>query len=350
MTERANFRTLGGMDARPAVTVKAAQAVTVFAARYGLRPEELLRAADLDPAELADPDRRLPHSSIGRLWSELVARSADPDCGLHMAEWLVPEEYLDLLTYTCRSSPTLGDGYRRAARYFALLNQSVTLRVEEAGDAVHLIHSPPPYGPPQRQPVECILTMLLLQGRRALGSPFLPLRVSFAHAAPASTAEHRRIIGAPVRFLAPVSELVLPRNLCEQPQKGSDPRLCAVLLRQTEAELARLPAGQGPLDRTQACVHGLLSESMTEPSLEEVAARLRMSPRSLQRHLHAQGTSLRGVVETVRRDLALHHLAENQLAIGEIAFLLGFSEVSAFYRAFRRWTGRTPASYRRPAT
>jgi AraC-like DNA-binding protein len=74
-----------------------------------------------------------------------------------------------------------------------------------------------------------------------------------------------------------------------------------------------------------------------------------MSSRSLQRHLRSDGTSHRDLVAEIRRDLAMRYLAERRIAIGEVAFLLGFSEVSAFHRAFKRWTGATPAEYRRSA-
>jgi AraC-like DNA-binding protein len=84
-----------------------------------------------------------------------------------------------------------------------------------------------------------------------------------------------------------------------------------------------------------------------EPALGAVAAKLHMSPRSLQRRLRDEGTSFARVLSGLRHDLALRHLRNPQITIGDVAFLLGFSEVSAFHRAFKRWTGRTPAEHLR---
>jgi AraC-like DNA-binding protein len=86
-----------------------------------------------------------------------------------------------------------------------------------------------------------------------------------------------------------------------------------------------------------------------DPSVESVARRMHMSPRTLHRRLQEAETSYRVVVDDLRQDLALRYLAEDRLAIAEAAYLLGFSEASAFHRSFKRWTGRTPADYRRDA-
>jgi AraC-like DNA-binding protein len=327
------------------VSIKAALSIAACAERYGLRAPDLLAAAGIAAETAADPEGRATHGQVRNLWREAASRSGDPDFGLHMAEWLQPEDHIGLLAYACRSSPTLGESYRRVTRYFALLHQQVTVSLIEAGAEVHLTaHPNQELGPQLRHPPECMLATLLLHGRRGLGQDLRPLLVRFAHQAPADTTEHARIFGAPVRFGAEVHEMVLPRAVLDQPLHNGDARLAALLDRQAEAQLAQLTPPGGLMDAVHAAVAALLEQG--EPALDRVAARVHRSARSLQRHLLEEGTSFRGVVDQVRRDLALRHLAEQRLAIGEIAFLLGFSEVSAFHRAFRRWTGRTPASYR----
>jgi AraC-like DNA-binding protein len=95
-------------------------------------------------------------------------------------------------------------------------------------------------------------------------------------------------------------------------------------------------------------VHRFLAEGLSngQPQLAQIAPRLRMSARTLHRKLEQEGTNFRRVLTEVRRELAVRHLVECRLAIGEIAFLLGFSEVSAFHRAFKHWTGHAPHAYR----
>ena len=110
------------------------------------------------------------------------------------------------------------------------------------------------------------------------------------------------------------------------------------------AALDKLPKGAATTDAVR---HHLAVElSKGAPTLKEIAPRLRMSSRTLHRRLEEERTSYRDILNEVRRELATRHLQERHLAIGEIAFMLGFSEPSAFHRAFKRWTGRAPLDYR----
>lgn len=108
--------------------------------------------------------------------------------------------------------------------------------------------------------------------------------------------------------------------------------------------LQRLPKGEAATDAVRRCLAGELCNG--QPTLEQIAPRLHMNPRTLHRRLDDEGTNCRRVLKDVRRELASRHLAERQLAISEIAFLLGFSEPSAFHRAFKRWTGHAPLAFR----
>jgi AraC-like DNA-binding protein len=120
--------------------------------------------------------------------------------------------------------------------------------------------------------------------------------------------------------------------------------LQAIVEAQVVALLAKLPKAEATTD----AVRRLLAEELPngQPRLEQLAPRLHMSARTLHRRLEEEGTNFRRVLTEVRHELAVRHLVERQLAIGEIAFLLGFSEVSAFHRAFKHWTGHAPHAYR----
>lgn len=110
------------------------------------------------------------------------------------------------------------------------------------------------------------------------------------------------------------------------------------------AVLQRLPKGEAAADAVRRCLSGELCNG--QPTLEQIAPRLHMSPRTLHRRLDDEGTSFRQVLTDVRRELATRHLKERQLPVSEIAFLLGFSEASAFHGAFKRWTGNAPIAFR----
>jgi AraC-like DNA-binding protein len=187
--------------------------------------------------------------------------------------------------------------------------------------------------------------MIVARGRQISGRAW-PLRaVGFAHPPPADDREHRRFFGCEVRFAEPEDSLAFDREFLDAPLPAADPALSSVLERYGDGLVARLPAGDPFLDDARRAVAALLRGGDT--SLEALAARLGQSRRTLQRRLQALGTSQQDLVDSVRRELALLWLADPRTSITEVAYLLGFSEPTAFHRAFKRWTGTTPAEHRR---
>lgn len=333
---------------RRARTTKAILAVAAFAANAGVPPPVLLAAAGLSPALLAGPDADLLHSQELRLWDEAARLTEDRDFGLHLAEWIVrcAEDLFDVLAFALRSCATLGDHYRLASRYIRLVNQGVFLTVEEDQDVVRLVHGHyhEPSTPP-RHPVEGLLALSLLQGRQTVGEEFVPRAVCFVHPRPARVSEHERIFRAPVQYGCPRNELILDRALLARTQRQAEPRLLAMLDRQLTGLLSELPEQNRFQDAVRRCMLDELPHR--EPAITAVAGKLHMSPRSLQRRLQSEGSSFAQVLFELRRDLALRYLREDRIATGEVGFLLGFLDAASFQRAFKRWTGTTPAQYRR---
>ncbi|MFP2961699.1 helix-turn-helix domain-containing protein [Myxococcus sp. 1LA] len=184
-----------------------------------------------------------------------------------------------------------------------------------------------------------------MRGPTETSVDLVPLEVSFHHAAPPDIAEHRRVFRCEPRFEQPYNGVSVAREALETPLLKADSGLSAVLERHTRELLAKLPQVEGFVERVRAhAAEGLPNGGATN---EAIAKRLHMSVRTLNRRMRDEGTSLQDVVDTLRRELALRYLEERRLAIPEVAYLLGFSEASAFHRAFRRWTGTTPAEHRR---
>ncbi len=330
--------------------IKTALAIVGFAARAGVPPPELLRAAGLDPRLLADPDSHLLRVQELRLWDEAVRLTGDQDFGLHLAEWAAgfPLEHFDALTFALRSSPTLGEHFRLAGRYVRLIHEDVYLSLEEDGDEARLVHGHRPEQIGPRQPVEGMLALTVLHARQCVGEELELRSVRFAHARPERVSELERVFRAPVCHGCSRNELVLDRALLDRPQRQAEPRLLALLDRQLGALLSIPPERRRFRDVVERCMTGELPER--EPVLATVAAQLHMSTRSLQRRLQSEGTSFAEVLAELRRDMALRYLQDRRVSIGEVAFLLGFLDVTGFHRAFKRWTGITPAEHRRLAT
>jgi len=330
--------------------IKTILAIVGFAANAGVPPPELLCAVGLDPAVLADPDAYLLQAQEARLWDEAVRLTGDQDFGLHLVEWVArfPPDHFDVLSFAARSSPTLGEHYRLAGRYIRLIHDGIYLSLEEDGGVARLVHghSPEQIGP--RQPVEGMLALAVLHGRLGIGEELAPRAVCFAHARPDRVSEQERVFRAPVHYGCPRNELVLDRALLDRPQRHADQRLLALLDRQLGALLSGLPETRRFRDVVTRCMLDELPER--EPGVAAIAVKLRMSARSLQRRLQSEGVSFAEILSDLRRDRALHYLKDRRISIGEVAFLLGFLDVTAFHRAFKRWTGSTPAAYRHSAT
>lgn len=182
--------------------------------------------------------------------------------------------------------------------------------------------------------------------RRALGQNWAPEKVMFEHPQPEAWHERCEVFDAPVLFGEPCNALVFRRSARGRPMPGRDPRLLVIVI-----ESIRLLGGQaGPLNRpgivddVKIQVRALLGDGY--PSLERVAEQLRLPSWTVQRRPLDQGLSFSALVDTVRQELATYYLQQSALPISELALLLGYSEISAFSRAFRRWFDVRPKQWR----
>lgn len=318
-----------------------------YAVHVGVQPFELLSAVGLDPSQFRGEEVALPHAQKMRLWDEAARLAGDPDFGLHLAEWacLHLEEHFDVLTYALRSYATLGEHYKRMERYVRLVYEGTFFSLEVDAKEARLVHGLLDGSLPPRHPVESMLTAALLHGRQAVGDDYAPREVHFAHPAPARTDEQERVFRAPVFYGRPRNLLVIDPAHLDLRQRHAEPRLASVLERQLEGLLSQLRTDRSFPGQVKRCMVELLLNG--EPALHAVAGKLKMSSRSLQRKLKEEGTTFAELLSNVRREMALRHLDNPAMSIKEVAFLLGFAEVPAFHRAFKRWTGHTPAGHRR---
>lgn len=326
------------------ISVKVLRAIVAGAAASGVAPPELLAAARIEASELEDDDGHLPQAVERRLWREAVRLTGDEDFGLHLSEKLAVETF-GALGFAVRSSATVGEAFERTARYLRLIVRGPALTIEVEGDVARLVHEPPRGPAPSRHSVELLFGNLVRIGKRGAEGRFSPRLVSFRHEAPARVEEHRRLLGPELRFGAARDEMVIDRACLARPKADAEPALGAVLDQHLGALLSAQPEDASFLQRVRSALAAEIARG--EPALSALAARLRMSPRSLQRRLRQEGSSLSAVLDDLRAELAARYLRESRESISEVAFLLGFSEVSTFHRAFKRWTGVTPAAYRR---
>jgi AraC-like DNA-binding protein len=192
---------------------------------------------------------------------------------------------------------------------------------------------------------EYCLAVFVLHVRAGTGVSFPLRRVTFSHRRPSDVSEHERVFGCPVRFEAERNRLFVDRASWETPSRApADSGMLGVLAEHADLLLARLPRGPDLIERTRRAIAQRLRGG--EPSLESVARELAMSERSLQRHLRELGYTFNGLADEVREATARLYLDQPDMALAEIAYLLGFADQSTFNRAFKRWTGLTPKQAR----
>jgi AraC-like DNA-binding protein len=280
--------------------------------------------------ELAD--RTLDHAA---------EKLGDAALGITLAR-RIPIGALGLIDYALCTSASLRDALRTVARHYAVATQRVRLELEEHAGQAALSLARDPRVEHSRHWMEFSFAILAERMRATLGSPVTFDEVAFKHAPPASAERHDDFFGVQVRFGQPSDRLAFAARLLERPLQTAS-RCLAELLDERFRELE--PAAHDPfLARVQRAIVDLLDQG--ECSLGALAAQLRTSPRTLQRKLTALGTSHRDLLDDVRRERSQTLLRDSQLSVTEVAARLGFSETSAFFRAFRRWTGTSPQMFR----
>lgn len=313
------------------------------ATRFGLDPEGLLREAGFGEAELRDPDSRVPIAKLRRLWAVLAQRVPDPALGLLLAENRVMRD-LGLVSYTVRLAGTLDQSLRRLVRYGQIVAEDLVVAVRRREDRAEIELERAFLYDPVRPPVDFRLYALLSGIRIVTGRELVPLEAHFPYPDPADAATHRRLFRCPLRFGQRAPMIALRLRDLDLPIVTADETLLGYLDRL--AEQARQELSRD--DTTADGVRRVLWQEMAggSPSIGTVAARLGLSGRSLQRRLAEEGTSFKDVLDSFRRGVARHLLRERDVAIYEVAYLLGYSDPSAFHRAFRRWHGDSPHRFR----
>ncbi len=256
-------------------------------------------------------------------------------------------EDLGALGLAMKTAPTLADALRRLVRYVLVLSDTLEYAlVDEPPGAVFALNGRPHHRAGAALANECALAAVVAFLRQASGADVVPAEVCFRHPPPSTDRFHRSYFGSAVTFGAPVDGIRLTEAQLARPTELADDGLSAYLLAQLDELRSRAS------DRTMlVAVRGAVADALADgvPSKALVARRLGMSERTLHRRLADEGETFQALVAGTRRDAAESLLRADSHNLVEIAFLTGFADQSAFTRAFKRWTGTTPASFRRSA-
>jgi AraC-like DNA-binding protein len=329
----------------PAISITATTGLLEAIAAAGGNPDRILLRLGLHRADFIKREGFIPSAVFARLLDE-ASRATTDDCfGLHFGERYNPKN-IGPLVYVALNSPTIKIGFENAGRYLRIHNEAGRISVDTLGERVYIRFLLADLGidnPQQHN--EYSLAVALNTIRLMVGSQWVPLEVQFAHEAPPRTTEHVRIFGAPVQFGCATNAFVVEREFFERQVPAADQRLYRILQQYMERVLNEMPREDDLLTAVRKAIAELMREGT--PKLAQVVKKISMSPRTLERRLKEHGLAFKKLVDDTRRRFALNYIRDRKNTLAEVAFLLGYSEVSAFNRAFKRWTGSTPLDYRR---
>ncbi|EMM7970113.1 TPA: AraC family transcriptional regulator [Pseudomonas aeruginosa] len=322
----------------------AAHGLSDFIRAQGGDVDRIFGISGIDPELLAGPTLSVCLVNYCRVMEEAARDSHHDNFGLHYGKQFQPQS-LGLIGYIGLCSATVEQALHNVAGMFSYHQHDTLTRLVDAGDCWRLDYQVR-HGAIlcRRQDAELTLGMFRNLLRHALGHQWAPREVHFEHPRPEQWHEHCKVFDAPVYFDQPCNSLLIPKHETRRVMPGSDPALLAVI-QDAIRRLSGDSAQQSLVDRTRTQVQLQLVQG--EPALETIAENMGLASWSLQRRLRKQGLSFSTLVDDVRHEMAIHYMQQKQLSISELAILLGYSEVSAFSRAFRRWFGMSPRGWRK---
>jgi AraC-like DNA-binding protein len=327
----------------PTITALAFHSIRGLLDERGHDGAAALRTAGVDPDRLI-AEVRVPLHRYHRAMREAADVLDDPAIGVTLSLRRPSAEAFDLLGYLAMHSQTLGDAVLRLSRYTGLWAQGIDVEVTEPPDAglEFVFRAPSSTCWPH---VQSTLAGSVLVGRAITGSAWTPSLVELALPEPTDTRTFEMALGPNLRFSASRNRITLDPDVWARPVIKADSRLIAHLESTARVLLGRLQLD----DSVEGQVRDHIARHLetTGVTLAATARSLGMSRRTLQRRLAEAGATFAGLVDEVRRELALHLLEEEQLEVKEAAFRLGFAQPSAFSRAFKRWTGHSPVAHLR---
>ncbi len=324
-------------------------AVILAAGRAGVATAPLFRkvglAADVPPSA----EVHLDAATYIELWDLVVAAVGRPQFGVEVATGMEIEDN-EVFGFLAMSCATLGEAFERTARYRALYNTGARWELQLEPDVVRLIYYPWPAAkrsPGYRASVELSVVDMAEAARKLARPALVPIAVRFAHDAPPSSRVYRDALGVEPTFGALLDELVYAPGLLAIPVRSSNSRLRDYFDAQCKV-LTEKFSGDAP---TSARARAELIATMNggDVAMDTIAKRLGMSGRSLHRKLSEEGTHFAGLLDEVRQEFAKRYLARGSVSASEIAYLTGFQSPTAFFRAFKRWTGQTPKAFQTAA-
>ncbi|MBX3567555.1 MAG: AraC family transcriptional regulator [Rhizobiaceae bacterium] len=314
--------------------------------RKGGSADAVFHGANTRIGDVSSPTNELNLIQYCELFEEAARQTRDPNFGLQFGAQFHPKK-LGPLGYAAISSPTLGAAIQNMETYFPAHQESSRFSLTGDGSVLWLSYQiVDPRITRRRQDAELSLGMFCNVFRHALGEDWSPLEVRFEHTQ-MEAAAHSHHFGAPVRFGHHTNALAFRRDALSTPMVERDPYLYAILEAMLKSRCALQDSPQDLVSILRSQIRMNLGNRT--PTLSDIARALGQGPAILQRRLRRIGLTYNDVLRSTRQELALHYLKTSDMPLTEVALCLGYSELSAFSRAFQNWTRMSPHRFRKLA-
>lgn len=312
--------------------------------KLGLNTRQVLNQYEL--ADLLIAQSRIPVSLElrGLLFDALASEYDEPILGLRTGSIYNVFE-LGVLGYAIMTSPTVGAALQVGARYFSLYSDLVHFDLAVDGDQASISLTPKPHGFYSRHQLEAIISGIVNSPIASEAGKSLFTKVQLSYPAPCDPAVYEQVLGCPAEFDQNNVVLNLPTALLQTRLKTADEQLHSVHIEMAEKQLQSMAPPSSLHAEIKRRLWNMLQEG-TPLNMARLTEQMHVSTRNLQLRLQQEGYSYRKITQQIRKELAIQLVSSSNVSLQDIHYLLGYSDTSTFYQAFKRWTGKTPGEYR----
>jgi len=305
--------------------------------------DAFLYSLDVDPKPVRSPDARIPIETYLRIQEEAALFVNDPCFGLHVGEYAEAGSW-SILGYMLMNCRNVGEAFEKSVRYSRIIGNLIEVSIERKLNKSKLIFLTSPHAPEMsRHCLDTAFSTTICMMQNFTGVDMHPLEVTFTYAEPQSKSEYDRIFQCPILFGQKENSFTIDARVFNTPILMANPSLLQHFEKYAQEFLAELDRRN---EHTGVVTKLILAHLDDEAlSIEKVAKEMSISVRTLQKRLEDEGVIFSDLLREIRRKLAQKYLRENY-SVEQITYLLGFSEPSAFRKAFKKWSGVTPREYR----
>lgn len=332
---------LNDASRRDTCSVRSLATLAAALDNWGYDVPKILSAGKVEIDQMDDIDNRISLDAYRSVWEAARKTTGDEAIGLHVLADFDPRHLMTVFVYLASSSATAREAFERVAPFIRIANDAVEVELSEVeGRTIFRSHF---RGFEQdHYMTEFFIGLIVKVAPFVLGTHDIQ-EAWFSYSPPAYADEYKKILGVDIRFDAPCNAVLGSADGLDRPLPNADEVLCAMLQQQAVAALKRLPMASDFAQIARRQIESQIQDG--DVSAEAVASALGLSDRTLRRRLKDCGVRYQELLDNVRCDLARQALARPGTSVGEVAFSLGFSDTSAFHKAFRRWTGTKPSDW-----